>query len=192
MISHCESYSQARLWIRIFESFPGSLFFAGKEKSLEVGLERRNTPNSCAVTQKTLSPPHARHHFPIGILSLIICNLLDVAFRKLQHIVPLLHIRCPEGELRQSKISELWDTIGTARSETIGTSLKAGCGAISLTKAYLGYPSSPWATPARAARETLGRAISSLGFQVGHVDLHVVPCRTKIRFNFNLCGIPVN
>ena len=144
------------------------------------------------MTEKTLPPPHARHHFPIGILSLIICNLLDVAFRKLQHIVPLLHIRRPEGELRQSKISDLWDTIGTARSETIGTSLKAGCGAISLTKADLGYASSPWATPARAARGTLGRAISFLGFQVGHVDLHVVPCRTKIRFNFNLCGIPVN
>ena len=178
MIFHYESYSQARLWIWIFESFPGSLYFAGKEKPLEVGLEWRNTPNSCAVTEKSLPPPHPRHHFPIRILSLIICNLLDIAFRKLQHIVPLLHIRCPEGELRQSKISDLWDTIGTARSETIGTSLKTGCGAVSLHTAYLRYPSSSWATPARTARGTLGRAISSLGFQVGHVDL---PCRTRIK-----------
>jgi len=100
---------------------------------------------------------------------------MNIAFRKLQHVVPLLHIRCTERELRQTKISDVWDTAGTAIPETIGASLKTGCGAVSLTTAYLRYPSSSWATPTRAARGTLGRAISSLGFQVGHVDLHVVP-----------------
>ena len=134
------------------------------------------------TAEKSLPPPHPRHHFPIRILSLIICNLLDIAFRKLQHIVPLLHIRCPEGELRQTKISDLWDTTGTARPKTIGTSLETGCGAVSLTTAYLCYPSSSWATPACAARGTLERAVSFLGFQVSHVDLHFVPCRTRIKY----------
>lgn len=140
--------------------------------------------NSCAVTERTLPPPppYSLHHFPILIPSLLSCNLLNIAFRKLQHVVPLLHIRCTERELRQTKISDVWDTAGTAIPETIGASLKTGCGAVSLTTAYLRYPSSSWATPTRAARGTLGRAISSLGFQVGHVDLHVVPYRTRIKY----------
>ncbi len=98
-------------------------------------------------------------------------NLLNIAFSKLQHIIPFLYIRGTERELRQTKIGEPWNTAGAA----VSASLEAGCCAVRLHTVYLCYSSSSRATPARAARGALGRAISSFGFQVGHVDLLVNP-----------------
>lgn len=169
--------------------FPGSVFFEGRREILEFGLKWRNTPNGvlppAALTQ------HSPRHFPILILSLLSWYLLNIAFRKLQHIVPLLHVWCLEGELSQTKISNLGNTAGTA----IGASLKTGRGAVTLHTVYLCYPSSSFPTPACAARRALWWSISSLGFQVGHVDLPVDPLEqelNKFTFNFNLRGKTAN
>ena len=106
-----------------------------------------------------------------GLYSFTDCNLLNIAFCKLQHVVPRLNIRGIERELRQTKIGDSWNAAWT----TVGASLETRRSTVILHATNIRYPSSSWATPACATLGALGRTISSLGFQVGHVDPLVNP-----------------
>ena len=99
-------------------------------------------------------------------------NLLNIAFRKLWHVVPLLHIRLFERKLWQSKIGDSWN----AGRAAIGACLETRSSAVCLHAAYISYSStSTTIATAWAASRTRGRPVCSLGFQVGHVDLLVNP-----------------